>query len=104
MGDPVPMTVTSGTDRLTPREHIEQVLARAKDRREPFRIRLPFQLYSQDERRTYEGVRDVSWNIQLDPAQTTPEGVEELIRTLGACISAIAVEGCGAVLEKLEAK
>lgn len=98
----VQISVTSSTDRLTQREQIEQVIARAREKQEPVRIRLPFSMYDYTAARGYEFLRDATWNLQLPCDQTTPETIEQLIETLGKCIVAIASEGSETVMAKLE--
>jgi hypothetical protein len=49
-------------------------------------------------------LRDAVWNLQLPSELTTPETIEKLIATLGACIVAIASEGSDAVIKKLAAE
>jgi|SRR3972149_2742334 len=97
MPDPVPMTVTGGEERLTRRAQIEQVLARAQARAEPIRIRLPLTIYDYADNRSYAFLRDAAWNLQLPLDQVTPDTIEGLIRTIGACIVAIATHGSAAV-------
>ena len=94
-------TVTSGTDRLSQREQIELVVARARERQEPIRVRLPFTLYEYSTERAYTFVRDAVWNIQLPVTQTTPETIEKLIDTIGRCIVAIAQEGSDEIMRRL---
>ncbi len=98
---PIQISVTSGADKLSQREQIEQVLARAQGKNEALRVRIPVTLYDHAESRGYVFLREATWNLQLPIAQTTPETVEDLIQTLGACINAIAREGSVAVREKL---
>lgn len=102
MADPIQITVTSGSERRTQSEQIDQVLARAQEKHGPLRIRLPFSLYDYDTTRGYVFVRDATWNLQLPSAQATRETIEELIEILGTCIVAIAQEGVETVRKKLE--
>lgn len=96
------ITVTSGQDRLSQREQIEQVLTRAQAKEEPFRIRLPLTIYDHaDYSRSYLFVRDATWNLALPSAQITPETVEQLITTIGKCLVAIAQHGSEEVEESL---
>jgi hypothetical protein len=96
-----PISLTSGADKLTQRQQIEEVLERTRSKGEPVRVRLPFSLYDQADTRGYVFVRDAVWNLQLPSELTTPETIEKLIATLGACIVAIASEGSDAVIKKL---
>lgn len=101
-GEPIPISVTSSADRLSQREQIEQVLVRAREKKEPIRVRLPFSLYDYDTSRGYMFVRDATWNLQLPIDQTDADTIQRLIETLGKCIVAIATEGSEAVIQKLE--
>ncbi len=102
MADPIQITVTSGADKLTQREQIEQVLARAQAKQQPMRVRIPVTLYDHDTTRGYVFVRDATWNLELPIAQTSAETIEQLIETLGACVVAIARDGSAAVREKVQ--
>lgn len=102
MGTPEPPIQLVGQDRLSQREQIEAVLKRAREKKEPVRVRLPFTLYDQDTSRGYTFIRDAAWNLQLPTDQTTPETIERLIFTLGQCVTAIAREGTEEVLKRLE--
>jgi hypothetical protein len=96
------ISVISGASRLNQREQIEVVLARAQEKNEPVRVRIPFSMYDYDtESRTYMFIRDAVWNLQLPVEQTGPETIERLIATLGECIVAIAEQGSERVIQKL---
>lgn len=99
--EPLAITVTSGADRLSQREQIDQVLARAREKKEPVRVRLPFTLYDHDTTRGYVFVRDATWNIQLPSEHLTADTIEQLIQTIGKCIVAIAQHGSDEVHEAL---
>lgn len=99
--DPIQITVTSGADRLSQREQIAQVLHRAQQRGEPLRIRIPFTLYDHAHTRSYVFPRDATWNLQIPQATLTVENVQELIATLGKCITTIALHGSAEVDEAL---
>lgn len=97
-----PISVSSAADRPTAREQIEDVLARARAKGDPLRIRLPFSLYDQQaDSRTYVFIRDATWNLALPSEHATPETVEKLIYAIGRCIVAIANEGSDAIVAKL---
>lgn len=98
---PEPVISLTGQDRLTQREQISTVLGRAQEKREPLRVRLPFTLYDHGAQRAYVFVRDAAWNLQLKSDQLTPEIIEQLIRTIGECMAAIARDGTEAVMQKL---
>lgn len=85
------------------RQQIEEILQRAAGQpQQVLRARIPFSLYDhQSDNRNYVQLRDATWTMALPLDKTTPESVEQLISTLGACIHAIANEGCQQVLEKL---
>ena len=100
-GEPLAISVSSGSDRIPQREQIEQVLTRAREKGEPVRVRLPFTLYDQDVTRGYVFLRDATWNLQLRSDQITPETIEQLIQTIGKCIVAIAQHGSDEVSEAL---
>lgn len=97
------ITVTSSMDRPSQRDQIAVALARALERNETLRIRLPLSLYDYSENRGYTFVRDAAWNLQLPAVNTTPEMVMRLIETVGKCIVAIAEQGSDEVERKLGA-
>lgn len=99
--DPIQISVSSSADRLSQREQIDQVLARAREKKEPVRVRLPLTLYDHDTTRGYVFLRDATWNLQLPSETLTPETVEQLIQTIGKCIVAIAQHGSDEVQEAL---
>lgn len=94
-------TVVAGIDRLSRREQVEQVLARARERREPLRVRLPMTLYDHADSRSYVFLRNATWNVQLPSETASPEMVEDLITAIGTCLSAIGQHGSQAVAETL---
>ena len=85
--------VTVGTDKLSRTDQIAEVVARAQEKREPIRVRIPFTLYDYADARSYVFLRDAAWNLQLPVETTTPEAVEDLIQAIGACIVAIGTHG-----------
>jgi len=91
-------------DRQTQRQQIEEVLTRAQAKGDLLRVRIPFSLYDTTDTRGYVFLRDAVWNLQLPSELTTPETIEKLIATLGACIVAIAAEGSDAVIKKLQGR
>jgi hypothetical protein len=95
------ITITSKQDRPSPREQIDQILERARDKKEPLRIRLPFSLYDYSDSRGYVQVSEAAWNLQLPAEETDSEMVMRLIETIGKCIVAIAAHGSEAVEEQL---
>jgi hypothetical protein len=95
------ITITSSQTRLDQRAQIDQVLERAREKKDTLRIRLPFSLYDYTDTRGYTQVRDAAWNLQLPADQTTPEQVMRLIETIGKCIVAIATHGSEQVEEAL---
>lgn len=101
MPEPLAITVTSGSERLSRREQIAEVLVRAVEKREPIRVRLPFTLYDHADSRSYVFLRDATWNLQLPVQQTTPEMIEDLIHAIGQCIVAIAQHGSAEVEDAL---
>ena len=101
MPEPEPQISLVNPDRQTQRQQIEEVLARAQATGNLVRVRIPFSLYDTADTRGYVFLRDAVWNLQLPSELTTPETIEKLIATLGACIVAIASEGSDAVIKKL---
>jgi hypothetical protein len=97
-----PISLITFTDRLTQRQQIEEVLARAQAKGEPVRVRMPFSLYDAADTRGYVFLRDAVWNLQLPSELTTPEVIEKLIYTIGQCVVAIANEGSDVVIKKLQ--
>lgn len=87
------MTVVGSAARPTQRSQIELVIARAKERGEPLRIRLPLSLYDHTDSRSYIFLRDAAWNLSLPVEQATAETIEELIATIGSCLVAVARHG-----------
>lgn len=104
MPEPLQISVTSGSgERLSQRAQIEQVLELARAKGEPLRVRLPFTLYDQDNSsRGYVALRDATWNLALPSADLTPEVIEELIATIGVCITAVATRGSARVRALLQ--
>jgi len=100
--DQIQIIVTSGADRLSQREQIQQVLQRAQQRNEPLRIRIPFTLYDHAATRSYVFPRDATWNLQIPQQQLTVEMVQDLIATLGKCITAVAQHGSAAVFTAVQ--
>jgi hypothetical protein len=97
-----PISLASGpTTRVTRTEQITEILARAREKDEPVRVRIPFGLYEYSQNRNYLFLRDTAWNLTLPTDQTTPETVEALIDAVGTCIAAIAGKGSARVLAKL---
>lgn len=96
-----PISLITTADRLTQREQIEEVLARAKAKGEPVRVRMPFSLYDAADTRGYVFLRDAVWNLQLPSDRTSPETIEKLIYTIGQCVVAIAEKGSDAVIKRL---
>ena len=94
--------VLSGADRATARDQISEVIARARAKGEPVRIRIPFSLYDHDTSRAYVFVRDATWNLSLPAEETEPETVENLIQVIGRCIVSVATAGSAAVLQALD--
>lgn len=100
--DNTQISVSASTDRLTRREQIEQVLERARSKKEPIRVRIPFQLYDYDTTRGYLNVRDASWNLTLPILQATPDTVEDLIAVIDKFVRALGELGARGTAERLE--
>lgn len=101
MPDPLPMTVVAGSNRPSRRDQIDDLIARAQARGEPIRLRLPLSFYDYSDSRSYSFLRDAAWNLSLPSTDATPETIEALIRSLGACLVAIATHGSARVEEVL---
>lgn len=95
------ITLTSSQQRPDQRTQIEDVLERARARKDTLRIRLPFSLYDYSDQRGYMQLRDAAWNLQLPADQTDAAMVMRLIDTIGKCIVAIATHGSAEVEEAL---
>lgn len=100
MGSPDPHFVIAEPDPRTRRDQIEAVIALAREKGEPIRVRLPLTLYGTPQR-GYIALKDAAWNLQLPTEQTTPEAIERLIHTIGKCLVAIAQDGSEEVLRRL---
>lgn len=100
---PLPITVT-GADRLNRREQLEQIFTRARERAKDgiLRVRLPLSIFDYTDQRTHVYIRDAAWNLQLPLEHTTPDDIEQLIKVIGVCLTAVAREGAEKVKERLE--
>ena len=91
----------SVSDRATRQEQIEEIFDRARAKGEPLRIRIPFGLYDYGPSRSYVNLRDASWNLQLTLEDSTPQTINAMIETVGACITAISELGLEEVKKRL---
>lgn len=89
-------------DKPTQREQIDEIIARAREKGEPVRIRLPVALYNYKESRGYVELREASWNLQLPSDTATPESVGTIIQAIDVFIRTLSEVGAAAVMERLQ--
>jgi hypothetical protein len=101
---PLPDTaieVASGLDRPSQRDQIADIIARAREKGEPVRLRLPLSLYNYAANRGYIELRDASWNLKLASDQVTPEAVELIITALHTFVRTLGEVGAQAAMARL---
>lgn len=101
MGAEPQIQVASGLDRPTQREQIDDIIARAREKGEPVRIRLPLSLYNYSTSRGYIELRDASWNLQLPSETLNPESVEQLIYAIHVFVRTLGDIGAAATVARL---